>query len=170
MQAPETIQPRSLADCLAVMSKAVFQSGMSWQVVETKWPGIREACRGFDPRAVSSLTPEDLDALTADPRVIRNRRKIDATVDNARAMLALDERHGGPSTLRPGSGQAGSGQSFRRYLRSHGGFEETVKDLRKRFKFMGDSGAYYFLWVVNEEVPSYEDWCASRGHQPHTIV
>ena len=153
-RAPEKIQPRGPADYLEVMSKAVFQTGISWRVVENKWPGIREAFRAFDPAAIASLTPELLDSITADPRVIRNRRKIEAIVENARAMLELERQHG----------------TFRSYLRSHGGFEGTVADLRKRFKFLGDMGAYYFLWVVNEEVPPYEDWCASRGRQPHTIV
>ena len=149
-RAPEKIQPGSLADYLEVMSKAVFQSGISWKVVEAKWPGIREAFHKFDPSAIVALTPEDLDAITADPRVIRNRRKIEAVVENARAMLELERQHG----------------TFRSYLRSHGGFESTAADLRKRFKFLGDMGAYYFLWVVDEEVPSYEDWCASRGRAP----
>ena len=152
MQAPEKIQPRSLADYLEVMSKSVFQTGMSWKVIEAKWPGIREAFRDFDPAAIVALTPDDLDALTKDTRVIRNRRKIEAIVHNARAMLEAEKTHG----------------SFRSYLRSHGGFEGTVADLRKRFKFLGDTGCYHFLWVVNEDVPSYEDWCASRGRTPQT--
>src|SRR3990170_132007 len=113
-RAPEKIQPRSLADYLEVMSKAVFQTGISWKVVENKWPGIREAFRVFDPAAIVALTPEDLDTITADPRVIRNRRKIEAIVENAGSMLELERRHG----------------TFRSYLRSHGGFEETVKDMR----------------------------------------
>lgn len=149
-RAPEKIQPQRLADYLEVMSKAVFQTGISWRVVENKWPGTREAFRNFDPHAIVALTPDDLDALAADTRIIRNRRKIEAIVDNARRMLEMEREHG----------------AFRSYLRSHGGFESTVKDLRKRFKFLGDMGAYYFLWVVNEEVPSYEDWCASRGRTP----
>jgi len=148
--APEKIQPRGLADYLEVMSKAVFQTGMSWKVVEAKWPGIKEAFRSFDPAAIAALTPEDLDAITADPRVIRNRRKIEAIVDNARLMLDLEEEHG----------------SFKGYVRSHGDFEKTVADLRKRFKFLGEMGAFYFLYVVGEEVPDYEDWCASRGREP----
>ena len=151
-RAPEKIQPRTLADYLEVMSKAVFQTGISWRVVEYKWPGIREAFRNFDPSAIVALTPDELDHLAADPRVIRNRRKIEAIVENANSMLELERRHG----------------AFRSYLRSHGGFEGTVADLRKRFKFLGDMSSYYFLWVVDEEVPSYEDWCASRGRTPMT--
>ena len=153
--APQQVEPKSLADYLEVISKSVFQTGMSWKVVDKKWPGIRAAFRGFDPAAIVALTPDDLDAITRDPSVIRNRRKIEATVDNARQMLELERAHG----------------TFRSYLRSHragpgGGFEETVADLRRRFKFLGDMGCYYFLYVVKEEVPSYEDWCASRGRTP----
>jgi DNA-3-methyladenine glycosylase I len=149
--APPQIKPKRLGDYLEVMSKSVFQTGISWQVVNGKWPGIREAFRDFDARAVAGMTARDLDRLAGDPKVIRNRRKIDAIVDNARQMLDLEEEHG----------------SFKKYLRSHGGFEETVTDLRKRFRFLGDTGAFIFLYVVGEEVPSYEDWCASRGREHH---
>lgn len=157
MEAPQQINPTSLADYMEALSKPVFQTGISWKVVESKWPGIREAFRGFDPAAIVALTPDDLDAISGDTRVIRNRRKIEATVENARQMLELEREHGGAP---------GSGQGFRSYLRSHGDFEATVKDLRKRFKFLGDMGCFHFLYVVREAVPSYEDWCASRGRTP----
>ena len=153
MEAPERIEPRSLADYLEVMSKATFQAGMSWRVVDTKWSGIQEAFRGFDPEAVVNFTPAELDEITNDTRVIRNRRKIEAVVENARRMLDLEAGHG----------------SFRGYLRSHGGFEATAADLRKQFRFLGDHGAFYFLYVVGEEVPSYEEWCASRGQTPRHV-
>ena len=153
MEEPEKIVPKQLSDYLEVLSKAVFQTGISWQVVDKKWPGIREAFQGFDPQAVASLPPWEVDNLTNDARIIRNRRKIEATIGNAQTMLALESEH----------------QGFHNYLRSHGGFEQTVADLRRRFRFLGDSGAYYFLWVVNEDVPSYDEWCASRGRTPHTV-
>lgn len=154
MQAPGKIEPQSLADYLEVMSKSVFQTGLSWKVVENKWPGIKEAFRDFDPEAIVQFTPMKLDELAKDSRVIRNRRKLEAVVDNAYQMLEMEKRHG----------------SFRTYLRSHGGFENTVTDLRKQFRFLGDMGAYHFLWVVNEDVPPYEEWCASRGREPHTVT
>ena len=137
-----------------MLTKSVFQPGMSWRVVEAKWSGIKEAFRDFDAEAVADYTEADVDRLTTDTRVIRNRRKLEATVYNAQRMMELESEHG----------------SFKAYLRSHGGFEETVKDMRKRFKFLGDSGAFHFLYVVGEEVPSYEDWCASRGRTPHAIA
>ena len=148
--APQQIEPKNLGDYLEVMSKAIFQTGISWQVVNNKWPTIREAFHNFDHRAVASFTEDDLAKLSQDTRVIRNRRKIEAIIDNARLMLDLEEQHGG----------------FQRYLRSHGDFEACVADLRGRFKFLGDTGAFYFLYVVGEPVPDYEDWCASRGRQP----
>ena len=47
---------------------------------------------------------------------------------------------------------------FRKYLRSFGDYETLVKDMKKRFKFLGDSGAYIFLYTVKEKVPDYHDW------------
>src|SRR5262249_4661413 len=111
---------------------------------------IKDAFRGFDAEAVATLSPDDVDALMQDTRVVRNRRKLEAIVENARQMVDMEAQHG----------------SFRAYLRSHGGFGPTGKDLRRRFKFLVDMGAYYFLWVVREEVPDYHVWCASRGREP----
>ncbi len=144
--APPQVKPKRLGDYLEVMSKAVFQSGMSWQVVNKKWDGTRDAFRDFDAEAVARLGEREIDALTQDTRVIRNRRKIEAIIENANQMLALEAEHGG----------------FRNYLRSHGGFEATVADLRKQFKFVGETGCYIFLYIVGEEVPPHEEWEANR--------
>jgi 3-methyladenine DNA glycosylase Tag len=145
-QAPTKIKPKSVADYFEVMTKAVFQSGMSWNVIEAKWDGFREAFQGFDPSVVARFTPDDVDRLLQDTRIVRNRRKVEATVDNALELEALDREHDG----------------FRKYLRSHGSFDETVADLKRHFRFLGDTGAYYFLHVVGEKVPSHEEWMASR--------
>jgi len=147
VKAPEKVRPRGLADYLDVMTRAVFQSGMSWRVVEAKWDGFRRAFRDFDPDWVAGLGEEDVERLASDKAIVRNRRKIEATIENAATMLELESEHGG----------------FKDYLRSHGGFEETAADLVRRFKFLGDTGAYYFLYVVGEKVPSHEEWRASRG-------
>ena len=150
MEAPKQVQDPQPSDYLEVMSKAIFQTGISWAVVEKKWDGTRVAFRNFEPLAVASLTEAEIIDLTTDTRIIRNRKKIEAIVDNARKLVELDEKHGG----------------FTQYLKSHGGFEETVKDLRNNFRFLGETGAFYFLYVVGEPVPAYEDWCRSRGVTP----
>lgn len=150
MEPPEQIDASSGADYLEVISKAVFQSGMSWAIVYNKWDGFREAFCGFEPEAVAAFAGSDVERLAADGSIIRNRRKIEATIHNARELVAAEDEFG----------------DFRSYLRSHDDFEATVKDLRKRLVFLGDFGCFYFLYVVREEVPSYEDWCAARGVEP----
>ncbi len=150
MEPPEQIDASSGADYLEVISKAVFQSGMSWAIVNNKWDGFREAFCGFEPEAVAAFVGSDVERLAADASIIRNRRKIEATIHNARELVAAEDEFG----------------DFRSYLRSHDDFEATVKDLRKRFKFLGDFGCFYFLYVVREEVPSHEDRCAARGVEP----
>ena len=143
---PDQIDPQSLADYLAVMSRAVFQSGMSWRTVNAKWPSIREAFGGFDPQAIAAFGEREIDELAQDTRVIRNRRKLQAISNNAARLLELDADHG----------------SFRDYLRSHDDFDATVKDLKHQFSFLGDTGSYYFLYVVGEPVPPHEEWEATR--------
>ena len=147
-EAPEQIEPASLNDYLEVMTKAVFQSGMSWKVVNTKWPGFQTWFQGFDVAAVAAMDESAIDTLAADPAIIRNRRKIVATVHNAQKLIELEEEHGG---------------DIRNYLRSHGDLEATIKDVRKQFKYMGDIGTYYWLYVTGEDVPSWDEFC-SRGH------
>ncbi len=143
---PKQIRPKSLADYLEVLSKIAFAAGLSSRVVDAKWENIRRAFHDFDPERVARMTPRAVDKLLEDERVIRSRSKIEATIENADTLLALDAEHKG----------------FKRYLRAHADFESTVKDLRKQFKFIGDSGAYRFLWIVGEKVPSYHDWAESR--------
>ena len=141
MEGPPQITPTGLADYLDVMSKVVFQSGMSWRVVEAKWAGTREAFHGFDPEHLIDLTPDEVDQLAADTRLIRNRRKIEATIHNAQTLLDLDKQHHG----------------FKRYLESFGNYDALSTDLVKRFKFLGKTGAYFFLYVVGEPVPNYHE-------------
>lgn len=142
---PAQIKPSSLDDYLDVMSKAVFQSGISWKVVETKWPGTREAFYDFDVRKVAALNEKDIDDLNQDTRVIRNYRKLNAIVFNAQKMLSLDEEYVG----------------FQNYLRSQNDFDSTLNMIRKDFKFMGPMGIYYFLYVVGEDVPPHEEFEAA---------
>ena len=127
------------------MSKAVFQSGMSWQVVEAKWPGTREAFYNFDTHKIADLVEPELEQLAQDTRVIRNRRKLAAVVYNAQKMIDLEKEYG----------------TFKQYLRSHGDFDATLKAMKQDFKFMGPTGVYYFLYVVGENVPPHAEFEAA---------
>jgi DNA-3-methyladenine glycosylase I len=143
---PPRHRPRDLAGYLEALSRPVFQAGMGWRVIDAKWDGIRDAFARFDPPAVADFGPADIERLLADPGIVRNRAKIEATIDNAQALLELDAEYGG----------------FGRYLGSHGGFAETVADLKRQFRLIGDNGAYHFLYVIGQPVPPYEQWSAAR--------
>ena len=93
MHAPKQIKPKQLADYLEVMSKAAFQAGISWQVVETKWPGIKEAFDNFDPEKIAKYSGTKMANLLEDKRVIRNHLKLEAIVFNAHLFhQALEQR------------------------------------------------------------------------------
>ena len=115
---------------------------MSWKVVEAKWDGFQEAFRRFDPEYVAGLDGHDVDQLATDTRVIRNRRKIEATIHNADRILRLS---------------GGTVSGFQSWLRGFGDYAELEKAIRKEFKFMGPSGIYMWLWVVGEDIPRYQD-------------
>ena len=141
---PEHKQPRppkELSGYLDAMARVMFQTGISWRVVDAKWPGIQEAFHGFDPKRVSRLSTKDIDKLMGDTRVIRNRRKLEAIASNAGHIVERDAEFKG----------------FARYLDSLGDFESTKKALHKEFAFMGDAGTWYFLWMVGRKVPEHED-------------
>src|SRR5438132_11827143 len=67
------------------LTLGVFEVGLSWSIVFGKRDAFRRAFRGFDPAKVAAMTDRDVDRLVQDPAIIRNRAKIEATVDNARA-------------------------------------------------------------------------------------
>jgi 3-methyladenine DNA glycosylase Tag len=144
MEPPKQITPTKLADYLEVLTKTVFESGLNWEVIERKWPGFQAAFDGFDPGTIANYSPDRLDELTNDTRIVRNRRKIESTVHNAQTVLALEQQFGG----------------FKKYLESHEDFWAAVKDIRRRFKHVGDFGSYYFMYVVGEPVPEHHEFRA----------
>ena len=110
------------------LSHSVFEAGI-WQVAQDKWDGIREAFHGFDPAQVAAMTPAEIAATENDPRVIRNKAKIQATVDNAREVLAVVDSYG----------------SIRAYFASFPDAHAASADMRRRFKFLGETGVWRFL-------------------------
>ena len=146
MEGPPKIKPKSLDDYLEQLSKGVFQAGISWRVVDAKWSGIKTAFRGFKVERVARMGDREIDTIAKDERVIRSRPKIAAVVHNARALLDLERAEG-----------------FKRHLGSFADYEELATDLKKRFKFVGDSGAYHFLYTVSHPVPDWRDWAKAHG-------
>lgn len=144
--APPQYTAKSIDDYLEHLSRGVFQAGISWRVVDAKWATIKKAFHNFKVERVARMTDREIDALAKDERVIRSRPKIAAIVHNAGVLLEL-EREGG----------------FRKHLRSFEDYETLAKDLKKRFKFVGDSGVYHFLWTVKHPVPDWREWSKDHG-------
>jgi DNA-3-methyladenine glycosylase I len=71
------------------MSLEAFQSGLSWRTILKKRDAFRAAFAGFDPEAVARFGDRDIARLLADADIVRNRAKIEATLANARATVAL---------------------------------------------------------------------------------
>lgn len=67
-----------------------FQAGLSWITILRRRPVFREVFHGFDPVRVAEMDEHDVERLLGDARIIRHRGKIEATIQNARATLALD--------------------------------------------------------------------------------
>ena len=76
------------------ISLEAFQSGLSWATILRKRPAFRAAFDEFDPDVVAGYDDSDVERLMADAGIVRNRRKVEATITNARATVALRE-HGG---------------------------------------------------------------------------
>lgn len=69
-----------------------FQAGLSWLTILRKRPAFRDVFAEFEPARVAALGDDDIDRLMGDARIVRNRAKIEASVGNARALLAMHER------------------------------------------------------------------------------
>ncbi|MFZ4808332.1 MAG: DNA-3-methyladenine glycosylase I [Hyphomicrobiaceae bacterium] len=85
------------ADDRAMFEKLVlegFQSGLSWLTILRKRDNFRRAFHGFDAERIARYGDADVARLMADAGIVRNRLKIEATIDNARAYLKLSDRTG----------------------------------------------------------------------------
>jgi DNA-3-methyladenine glycosylase I len=83
------------ADDRALFEKLIlegFQAGLSWLTILRKRDNFRRAFDGFDPAKIARYGATDVARLMADPGIVRNRLKIEAALDNAKALLALTER------------------------------------------------------------------------------
>ena len=75
-----------------LMSLELMQAGLSWQTILAKRQAFREVFYDFDPNKVSQMTETDVKRLLADPRIIRNERKILAIINNAQLVVKLQQQ------------------------------------------------------------------------------
>jgi 3-methyladenine DNA glycosylase Tag len=151
MAIPEQIDPTCLNDYFEILTKAVFQAGVSWALVDKKWPAFKQAFASFNPKKVAAFSEEDVDKLMQNEGILRSKNKILGTIKNAQTLLELEEQCG----------------SFKNYLCSKSGYDELSKDMRKRFKYLGELSVYYLLFRVKEPVPDFDQWITTiEGNHP----
>jgi DNA-3-methyladenine glycosylase I len=131
-----------------------FQAGLSWRTILAKREAFRAAFRGFDPDVVAAFDDADRERLMGDAAIVRNRAKIEATIGNARATLALIGEAGSvgtyleslvppPPRRLPPTAVAGDIPA------TTPDSDRLSKDLARRgFKFVGSTIVYAFMQSV----------------------
>ncbi len=137
------------------LTLGVFQVGLSWAIVFAKRDAFRKAFRRFDVAKVAAMTARDVDRLVQDASIIRNRGKIQATLDNAHAMLSASpslvalaesyelDRKRAPRSLADLPTSTPQAEAFAKQLKSQG------------YRFVGPTSVYAFMQnvgVLNDHV------------------
>jgi DNA-3-methyladenine glycosylase I len=137
------------------LTLGVFEVGLSWSIVFGKRDAFRGAFHDFDVGRVAAMTEQDVDRLVKDASIIRNRRKIQATVDNARAMIASSPplaelartyeitRDRAPRSIAGLPTSTPQAEAFAKRLKSQG------------YRFVGPTSVYAFMQntgVVNDHI------------------
>ena len=139
-----------------------FQAGLSWSTILRKREAFRAAFRGFDPRIVAAFDAADRERLLADPGIVRNRAKVDATIGNAARFLEVVAASGSfaaylagqvpePAGPLPPTASAGA-------IPSRTALSDALSaDLRRRgFGFVGSTIVYAFMQsigLVDDHLP-----------------
>ena len=133
----------------------MFEVGLSWSIVFGKRDAFGKAFRSFDVSKVAAMTERDVDRLVQDASIIRNRGKIQATVDNARVMLSASpslvalaksyetSRKRAPRSIADLPKSTPQAEAFAKQLKSQG------------YRFVGPTSVYAFMQnvgVVNDHV------------------
>jgi DNA-3-methyladenine glycosylase I len=137
------------------LTLGVFEVGLSWSIVFGKREAIRTAFQGFDVVEVAAMTERDVSRLVRDASIIRNRAKIQATVDNARAMISAS-----PTLAALAKSYESSRKRAPRSLADLPTFTPQAEALAKRLKsqgyrFVGPTSVYAFMQnvgVVNDHL------------------
>ena len=137
------------------LTLGVFEVGLSWSIVFGKRDAFRRAFHDFNVGQVAAMTEQDVNRLMQDASIIRNQRKIQATIDNARAMMASSpklaelartyETTGGraPRSIAELPTSTPQAEAFARRLKSQG------------YRFVGPTSVYAFMQnigLINDHV------------------
>lgn len=122
---------------LAEMAACIFRAGFVWRVVTNKWEGFEAVFNGFHPLWLVTRSPEQIEAMASDTRIIRNLSKVRAVVENALFVTEAQESHG----------------SFAAYLCQWSPAEQVqcLAELKKRGSRLGGRSGEYFLRFMGKD-------------------
>jgi len=126
------------------MTRVIFQAGLSWKMIDKKWPNFRKVFENFSIDRVAKFSDSNLARLLADKGIVRNRRKIEATINNAKEFQKIKK-------------EFGSFQSYLDSLDKSQNYAFAIKELSKQFRHLGPSSARTFLYSVGEDVRHPEE-------------
>ena len=129
------------------------QAGLSWQTVLNKRDNYREAFDNFDPAKVARYTAKRVEKLLANPGIIRNRLKVESSVSNAKAFLAVQREFGSFDAyvwqFVGGKPKKNSFKSMSKLPATTTESDAFSKDLKQRgFRFVGSTICYAFMQAV----------------------
>jgi hypothetical protein len=139
---PRALTQPSLDDHLAIISRAIFQAGLSWALIAARWDAFRTAFDDFRVDVVAHYGDGDVERVMGADGVVHARAKIAGTIANARALRALVAEHG----------------SVAAYVGSFADYDALYADAKRRFAFLGDLSCYYWLFRTGLPVPPFERW------------
>ncbi len=127
------------------MTLEIFQAGLSWRLILQKRNALRDAFADFSIEHVASFTTKDVERLLKYKGIIRNRLKIESTIENARRLKKIVGEYG----------------SFAEYISGlTGGLGDLSKEFKKRFRFMGPSIVESFLLSIGRLEGAHEPGCS----------
>jgi len=165
------------SDDRALFEKLVlegFQAGLSWLTILRKRDNFRAAFHAFDPARIARYGGKDVARLMADAGIVRNRLKIEATIDNARALMQLNEHMSLAAFLWDqvdGRPQINAHRSFKGVPAQTASSKAISKALKGRgFRFVGPTTVYAFMQatgMVNDHLVSCHRHAACAELQRH---
>jgi DNA-3-methyladenine glycosylase I len=134
--------PKNDNEYFELMNRAIFQAGLNWKMIENKWNNFRTAFSGFSIEKLAKLGEKDVSPLMKNAGIVRNEKKIRATIFNAQASLQLRKEFG----------------SFAHYIDSFkADHDRLLDDLQSRFHHMGPSSARTFLMMSGVKLKPTEE-------------
>jgi hypothetical protein len=139
---PRAIAAPTLDDHLEVMTRAIFQAGLSWAFIESRWDAFRPAFANFAVATVAAYGEYDVERLMTADGIVHSRSKIVGTIANARALQALVAEYGDVAA----------------YAKTFASYDALFADAKKRFAYLGDLSCFYWLFRTGLPVLKFETW------------